>query len=155
MPSWLLFLKRKALVTASTKLSLPFRILRKIICAVEKYNSLPLRSKLKVLFYVVIQHILFVASAWILLIHIYPETSFTSVLFIRSLLVILLAFPISVGGLGVREIIFFSLFPLFGVPPTEALTASLLLFFINVIIALAGGALELSKPVNQLLKHGN
>ncbi|MBM1204801.1 MULTISPECIES: lysylphosphatidylglycerol synthase transmembrane domain-containing protein [Pseudomonas] len=152
VPTLVITIFKNQLAFVQNKTSLPFKIINKILGAINKFTDLSASNKTKVIFYVVVQHFLFVASAWILLIHIFPETSFISVLFIRSLLVILLAFPISVGGLGVREIIFFSLFPLFGVPPAEALTASLLLFLINVLIAFAGGALELFKPIRQLLK---
>jgi glycosyltransferase 2 family protein len=58
--------------------------------------------------------------------------------------------PLTVGGLGARETVFVVLFARIGVPRPSSLATSLVVFGIQVILALAGGALQLMSPLSSL-----
>jgi hypothetical protein len=55
--------------------------------------------------------------------------------------------PISISGLGVRELTFVSILTQYGVPPASCLMLSLVLFSRNIIFAIAGGLYELKRIV--------
>ncbi len=62
---------------------------------------------------------------------------------IRSVVILVTLLPISVSGLGVREGSLLALLEPHGVPGTEAVALSFLVFARTLILALLGGALEL------------
>jgi glycosyltransferase 2 family protein len=52
--------------------------------------------------------------------------------------------PVSISGIGVREVALVELFGQAGVPAAGALTVSLLIFAISMVLSLAGGLVYLS-----------
>jgi hypothetical protein len=62
--------------------------------------------------------------------------AFCSILAIVNMLI---ALPVSISGLGVRETLFKQFLPLIGVTPDQALTFSLTFFALNILWSLAGG----------------
>ncbi len=133
----------RALAWVNRAASFGLKILHKAGDAFSEFGKLGLKKSLLVCFYALIQHVLIVMSGWVVLSMIVGDVSFWAVTFVRSVVVILLMVPVSVGGLGVRELAFFSLFPLFGVPSESALIASLVLFLVQIIISAIGGVVEL------------
>jgi len=65
---------------------------------------------------------------------------------IAGVLTIALLLPISIAGLGVREVTLITLLPMMGVPVEQALAVSLLAFALQLMAALLGAALWLSRP---------
>ncbi len=61
----------------------------------------------------------------------------------RSAVFLMTLFPLTIGGLGLREAGFVAFMHLYGVAAPEALGYALLLFAMQVVIALAGALLEL------------
>lgn len=60
----------------------------------------------------------------------------------RSLVVIIQMVPVSIAGLGVREISLVFLMRDYGVPPVQAVSLSLLVFSLTVVGGMMGGLLE-------------
>jgi hypothetical protein len=58
---------------------------------------------------------------------------------IMAIINMLIALPVSVSGLGVRETLFKQFLPLIGIAPDKALTFSLTYFALNILWSLAGG----------------
>jgi uncharacterized membrane protein YbhN (UPF0104 family) len=85
------------------------------------------------------------AAGWILLAQLAP------IGLAASLLVVPLAaattfLPITVGGAGVREAVYVALCGrLFGMPPADALAASLGLWFAHLVVGAAGGVAQLAR----------
>jgi len=65
-----------------------------------------------------------------------PLLAFCSILLIVNMLI---ALPISIGGLGVREKLFIYFFALFPIDPDKAVTFSLTFYFLNLLWSLASG----------------
>lgn len=119
-----------------------WKIIERLSQAMLTFRHLQPKEKLWCLALAVLQHLCIITSAYLVMIAIAPETSWLSVILIRSLLVVLLTLPISVAGIGVRELIFFALFPFYGVSAEVALAGSLILLGIQLIIALLGATFE-------------
>ncbi len=64
----------------------------------------------------------------------------------------LIAMPVSISGIGVREVSYVSLFSIFGVPAEKALLLSFLDFGIILIAVLIGSLTLLSERVAELIK---
>jgi glycosyltransferase 2 family protein len=58
---------------------------------------------------------------------------------ILAIINMLIALPVSVSGVGVRETLFKYFFPLIGISPDQAVTFSLTYFALNILWSLAGG----------------
>jgi uncharacterized membrane protein YbhN (UPF0104 family) len=61
--------------------------------------------------------------------------------------------PISLGGLGVREGSLVFLLAFYGVPTSEAITLSFLIYLNQVFVGLIGGLLQLGRPKTQPLAN--
>ncbi len=73
---------------------------------------------------------------------------FCSLMWIFSFLSIALFIPISIGGLGVREISYVGLLGIYGISNEVALTGSLLIFTITLLNALIGGGITLGRVIS-------
>lgn len=70
------------------------------------------------------------------------DVSLLTVVWIRAALQIVLVLPITVAGLGVREVGLVGVGALIGIPAAAAVTWSLTIFFGALIVAASGGLLE-------------
>lgn len=111
--------------------------------ALLAFQHLSSADKVRCVAFALLQHVCIITSAYWVLVAIEPGAPWLAVMVVRSLLVILLVVPVSVAGVGVRELVFFALFPFYGVAADTALAASLLLLGIQFCIALLGAASEL------------
>jgi hypothetical protein len=73
--------------------------------------------------------------------------SFVQLLWVVAVVSLLQSLPISIAGLGVREGAYVYLLQLQGVPAASALALSLTVFGIQVLLAAAGGLLQLQSLV--------
>jgi len=64
--------------------------------------------------------------------------SFTNLLFVMPLVYIATVVPISLGGLGVREVSMVGLLAIFSIPNSTAAILSLLLYLVRVLVGLIG-----------------
>ncbi|WP_159437932.1 lysylphosphatidylglycerol synthase domain-containing protein [Vreelandella massiliensis] len=125
-------------------------IVQKLLSVTLLFQRLPVGDKLRCLTLAVMQHLCIVTSAYWVLLAIEPDTPLFAVMMIRSLLVVLLVVPLTVAGVGVRELVFFTLFPFYGVEAQTALTASLVLLGIQLFVACLGALSELKQLVLSL-----
>jgi hypothetical protein len=86
---------------------------------------------------------LFVMSAYVLADGMELGLSLLAVGWMRTLTFVLTLAPITVGGLGIRELSYIAFMRLYGVEQATALVYGLILFTIQVVIGLAGFALDL------------
>lgn len=119
------------------------RVVTKLAAAFTTFRHLGTQNMLLVFLFACLQHLFIILSSWVIVAMVDPNATFMAVAFVRSVVVILLTIPISVGGLGVRELAFFTLFPLFGVSSASALTASLILFGVQLIVSAIGALVEI------------
>lgn len=119
--------------------------LAKAMQALRTIHQLPQRQKGRALSHALLQHLCIVLSGWFALLSLQPDTPLLPLILARSLLVLLLTLPIAIAGIGVRELVFFLILPLYGIPAEQALSAALLLLAIQLLIAGLGGLSELTR----------
>lgn len=121
--------------------------IRKIILgfveACREFSSIALSNKLIVTALALFQQWLIVLGAWLIVDSLSPGVPIAALALVRSVVVILMLIPVSVAGIGFRELGFFGLLPLFGVSHEIALASSLLLFINSVYLGVFGGIFEL------------
>jgi hypothetical protein len=83
-----------------------------------------------------------VAAMWAFARAVGAHVDFVSVMWMRGLLQTALLLPLSIAGLGVREVSLVGLGALVGVPAPAAVAWSLAILAGSVLVALAGGLLE-------------
>ena len=71
------------------------------------------------------------------------DAGFLILAWVRSVVYLLQMIPVTVAGVGVREASFIALLGGYGIARAEALTYSLTLFFIQILIAVVGAVFEL------------
>lgn len=121
------------------------KVLSKLIVAFSAFGKLSRRDLYLVGLFALLQHVFIIMSAWVVMELVVPDAAVLPMVLVRSVVVILLMVPVSVGGLGVRELAFFTLFPLFGISSADALSASLLMFLVQLIVSAMGGLVELGE----------
>jgi len=117
-------------------------VLQKVVSSLQSFSTLNRKQLNLVLLCTALQHVFIVLSAYSIMQMITPGVSITAVVFVRSLIVVLLSFPISIGGVGIREFAFYKLFPLFGVSAEDAIASSLILFGVQIVVAGMGAIVE-------------
>jgi len=117
-------------------------VLQKVVSSLQSFSTLNRKQLNLVLLCTALQHLFIVLSAYSIMQMITPGVSITAVVFVRSLIVVLLSFPISIGGVGIREFAFYKLFPLFGVSAEDAIASSLILFGVQIVVAGLGAIVE-------------
>jgi uncharacterized membrane protein YbhN (UPF0104 family) len=115
---------------------------QKVLSSLQSFSTMDRRQLNLVLMCTLLQHVFIVLSAYTVMQMITPGVPVVAVIFVRSLIVVLLSFPVSIGGVGVREFAFYKLFPLFGVSAEDAIASSLILFGVQIVVAGLGAAVE-------------
>jgi uncharacterized membrane protein YbhN (UPF0104 family) len=116
--------------------------------AVMAYRSLSGRDVLSILGLTTLGYFCFVSSAYALSAGMAFGLTFFALGWIRSIVFVITLIPISIAGIGVRELGFVELLALYGTPRAEALAFAVLLFSIQLLIGGVGGLLELSNVVS-------
>ncbi|MGD9507418.1 MAG: lysylphosphatidylglycerol synthase transmembrane domain-containing protein [Geminicoccaceae bacterium] len=83
------------------------------------------------------------------------ELTFAESLWVRGVTGIAMLLPVSVAGLGLRELSYVALLALFGVAPASALAMSLMVFFGLLLNGAAGGMIELGGVVRPTGRLGS
>ncbi|MCJ8320900.1 MAG: flippase-like domain-containing protein [Colwellia sp.] len=92
-----------------------------------------------------ISFIFFILSSYILLNALNISLPLSALIWIRVVVMLIAMIPITIGGLGLREAGFVSLFALYAIQPEEAIIYSFATYGIQLIIASIGGIIELFK----------
>jgi len=92
-------------------------------------------------------YVLFLVNSLVLLKALNMEVAFTVISWIRSAVVILSNVPITVAGLGVREVSLVTFLSYYEVGVSDAISYSLLMFAMFICTALIGGFVELARYV--------
>ncbi|RZI85801.1 MAG: hypothetical protein EOP38_03840 [Rubrivivax sp.] len=119
------------------------RIYSKLASASQEVSTLEGRYKWALLALAIIQQALIVAGAYVVIRALHADISWMAVAFVRSVVVVLMLVPVSIAGIGLRELTFYGLLPMFGVSKEAAVTASLLLLANSIAMGLVGGCSEL------------
>lgn len=91
----------------------------------------------------IVLHGLNALSLWLVLRSLAIPASFWFAMVFYSLLSVLLALPVSISGLGVRDVFAASIFTAFGLNPESGVAFSWLLLGLSIPSALIGGAIQL------------
>jgi glycosyltransferase 2 family protein len=117
----------------------------KVLVSVREFRRLSVPAVSGVILLSMLRHVLsiliFVCFAHALAVTI----GFATIGWIRSLLNIITMLPVAFAGLGVREATFVILLEPYGVPGSQALALALTAFIVHIVLALAGGLLELKR----------
>ena len=101
----------------------------------------------------ILSHLLMFTSIYCLALSLDAHISFTYFVLFLPLIGILSMLPVTIGGLGLRELGFLLFFPLVGMTKVQALGTSLLFFSATVVVALAGASIYLKETLAGLLTH--
>jgi len=89
-------------------------------------------------------------TGWLFLREVHPAATFSDALFIVPLAAATGFLPITVAGLGAREVVFVNLCgQLLGMSPGDGLAASLLIWAATLTTGVFGGILQLVRPLSQ------
>lgn len=147
---WFLFFRRRqaiALASLIERFQLVPAIARtklaKLLRAAADFHSIPPGTLLGMSATLTLYHLIGIFSFWLLAQAIPIGLSFGNVGWIRTYVVFLMALPISILGLGVREGALILLLQAYGVAPPVAVAYSFLLLARTLFTALIGGVIEL------------
>ncbi len=119
--------------------------LQKLVDALARYNVLNAGFRLKLLAMGITRQVIGIIGIYIFALALDIEISFYTLAWVRSVFTLLVMLPISISGLGVREVTFVSILTQYGVSAGSALMLSLVLFFRGLVFALVGGLYELKR----------
>jgi glycosyltransferase 2 family protein len=128
-----------------TRIAGPGRWRRRLAALIDRltaFQRMPTHDKATVVGGAIASELGNVAAMWTFAQAVGVRVDFVSVLWMRGLLETALLLPLSVAGLGVREISLVGLGALVGVPAAAAVAWSLAILAGSVGVALAGGLLE-------------
>ena len=114
----------------------------KFITFISFFRDLSLKKKILIFVFATAQFGCIVLSAYIVLYGFDSNMPFWPVVLCRSLLIFLFLIPITLSGVGLREIIYFSILPIYGVDTEVAVSASLCMLGIQLLMAIFGGLVE-------------
>ena len=115
----------------------------KLLTFISFFRDLSLKNKILIFSFAIAQFSCIVLSAYIVLLGFDSSVPFWPVVLCRSLLIILFLIPISLSGVGLREVVYFSILPLYGIDAEVAVSASLCMLGIQIVMAILGGFVEL------------
>ncbi len=137
--TWMRTLSKKLLVFAPEFVS---RRVELLTAAIADYQRLGNRHVSSVLVWSVIAYMLTISSAYMVSVGMNVGLGFADIGWIRSVVFLLMVLPITVGGIGVREIGFATLLYFYGVDESRALAFPLILLAIQLLLGLIGAVIE-------------
>lgn len=151
-----LFVSRKTLGGLTGKINLlplnggwPKRLkgyLSYIYNSFRGYGERPF-ALLRLLFFSLIIQLLVTGMIFIISQGLNINVSFMNLIWVTMLVSIFQLLPVSIAGIGVREGGFVFLLGQLGIPSSSSLTLSLIIFGINILMGLVGGAIDLFHPL--------
>lgn len=119
----------------------------KLWSAVEAFQALSRLHHVVVLALSAVSFILFILSAYVVVLGMELEIGLLTLTWVRSLVFILTLIPITVGGIGVREAAFVVLLGLYGVAAESAFALAIALFGVQLAIGAIGAITELLRLI--------
>ena len=113
--------------------------------AVAEYQRIPMATIAGIVAVSLFGYALFVVSAWVLLEAMSLPVGLAAIAWIRSVTLLLALVPVSVAGLGVREVSFIAFLGEYGVTSGQAFAFSMATFAIQLLLGAIGAGLELSR----------
>lgn len=95
----------------------------------------------------VVCQLLCIVEQYIIINYLNIDIGFVDMMWIFPTVSVLLLLPITVGGIGLRELSYATIFSSFGVDKELTLVFTTILFIVNIIIALIGGILVLNNQI--------
>lgn len=117
----------------------------KLIAAAREFQLLNFRQHVQVFCYATFWHLTVTFSTYCFCLALAIPISFFALLWIQTLVTAITMLPISISGFGVREGTLVYFFGLYGVPATEAITISFLIFARVFVQGFIGGMIELKR----------
>jgi uncharacterized membrane protein YbhN (UPF0104 family) len=111
--------------------------------AVRAYRDLSYPELLQILFLSILTYLLFVTAAYVVADSMNLPITWGQLAWIRTIVFLLTLIPITIGGMGVRELGFAGILGLYGVDPASAFTLGLSLSAAQIVIAIVGALFEL------------
>ncbi len=128
------------------KVSFIASTLRKFFDTIDRFRNYTIPAIVFILGISIISQIIGIIVYYMMALSIDIEISFFAMGWIRSAVLLVLIIPISISGLGLREVSLLFLLRPYGVEDDKALALSLVIFGVTtVLIGLIGGLLELRK----------
>ena len=113
--------------------------------AVAEYQRIPAGTIAGIVAVSLFGYALFVLSAWVLLEAMDLQVGLAAIAWIRSVTLLLALVPVSIAGLGVREVSFIAFLGEYGVTAGQAFAFSMATFAIQLLLGAIGAGLELSR----------
>lgn len=128
------------------KVSLVASSMRKFFDAIDRFRNFSISAVVFILGISVVSQILGVIVYYVLALSLGIEISFFAMGWIRCAVLLVVMVPISISGLGIREVSLLFLLSPYGVQGDKALALSLAIFGVTtVLIGVIGGLLEVRK----------
>ena len=102
-----------------------------------------------------VAQLFYVAGAWIVAVDLNLGGGVAAIVWMRSTISLIAVVPITIAGLGLREVGYVAFMALYDVPRGEALAFALVLLGIQVVIGLIGAALEIWDNYSSRRSHGD
>lgn len=118
------------------------RRLGKLWASVTAFQRIPHSRALEIVGISLLGYVLFIVSAWILIEDMQIEISLATLIWIRSVVFIVTLIPISIGGIGVRDVTVIFYLGFFGIEQETAFAFSLAILSVQLMVGLIGAALE-------------
>jgi uncharacterized membrane protein YbhN (UPF0104 family) len=115
----------------------------KIWGSVKAFNIISKRLVFEIIILSILGFVLFMLSAWVLMKGMHLDVALISLIWIRSIVFFITLLPISIGGIGVREVSFIYFLSLAGVSEENAFAYSLSMLAIQLLIGLMGVLTEI------------
>jgi hypothetical protein len=126
--------------------------LQKTMDSFEVFRNMSLRNLLGLLGLSLGGHLMGIVSFSLLASSLGLNIPFATIGWIRSVAILVTMIPISISGVGIREVAFMTLLSPYGVTGDQAISYSILVFGINVLmVGLAGGLIDARR---WLFRHG-
>lgn len=117
----------------------------KVLVSVRAFRSLSWPAVTGLLVLSTLRHVLSIVIVVCFAQALAMTIGFVTIGWIRSLMNIITMLPIAFAGLGVREASFAILMEPYGVPGAQAVALSLTAFIVHIVLAIAGGLLEVRR----------
>jgi glycosyltransferase 2 family protein len=117
--------------------------LQKVAIAVGAYRELPSHAFLALVTLTLGRHLLTALALYCCALALDIQVPLVALIWILCLISFIVMLPVTVGGLGVREVSLMFLLGLYGVSRVDAVALALLTLIMRVVFAAAGGLLEI------------